>query len=406
MQTAHEIYARLGLGEPDEVTAASWPETMRDFPHPTPMLFDSAFVMECCAEIHIPSDIEQALQDAAAVCLRSADLNALGWHWHKRLGERKWIPTFAPIASKPDPCSKLFWALLFLAQAPRIREFFRERQISDAIALDTLSDLELWIRHHKRLTGKWGMDRPDWIANHFGGRIVKLGRLQFEQHAFGYEMYAYRHRATRRVLVFAGQDQFRADGQYQNSDGGLLPAAFSTTFSDDGTTIHGHPVLRGVVQAQAIDVKSSEWERIFGPGDPCLGIHIAATGPMDHETCGESMRQAGPFFLKHFPERPFKAFTCSSWLLDSQLEGALPADSNIVRFLSEFYLFPLPYGNSEQTYERVFDNHKIDIAAAPQKSTLQKAVVAHVKAGGRWRGGGGLYFPEDLAWGKQVYRKS
>ena len=406
MQTAHEIYARLGLGEPDDATLAAWPETMRDYPAGTPALFEAANVAAGCAEINLSADVAAALQAAAAVCLRSADLNALGWHWSKRLSAMERIPKFPPLHAKPEEWAKLFWALAFVAQAPRARAFFRERGISDAIALDTLSDLELWIRQHKRLTGLWGLERPEWISNHFGGRIFKLGRLQFEHHAFGFDFTAYRQRATGRVVVFAESGSFRSDGQYATSDGGAQPAAFDAKLVDDGATIRGHPVTpSGAVQAFSVALPRGEWSRILAPGDPCLGIHIAATGPMDHAACGESMRAAGPFFAKHFPDRPFKAFTCASWLLDPQLESVLPADSNIVRFLSEFYLHPLPYANPDQTYERVFDNYKIEIAAAPQKSSLQKAIVNHVKSGGHWRGGGALYFPEDLAWGKQVYRR-
>jgi hypothetical protein len=39
---------------------------------------------------------------------------------------------------------------------------------------------------------------------------------------------------------------------------------------------------------------------------------------------------------KYFPEKPFKVFTCSSWLLDKTLEKYLAPSSNVLNFASLF----------------------------------------------------------------------
>ena len=404
MNSAEEIYARLNLPPPDEATVASWAETMRDVAG-APPFFADAFVLECCTTLGIKADVADALRAAAAACDRNDDIRLLGWHWHRRLGDAAAHPHFPRMVNHKEEWAKLFFALIFLSRTHAILNFHRSRRIVHAISVDTLSDLELWIRECRRLSGEWGLHRPEWLLNHFTGKIYKLGRLQFESHESHSDVIAYRHNASRKVLLFAASGEFRADGQYATADGGREPAAFSAEFSDDGARLRGHPISpRGFVEREPVELKAAEWTRIFGRGDPVLGIHIAATGPMDHAACGLSMDLAVPFYTTHFPDRPFKALSCGSWLLDPQFEKYLPAEANIVRFLSEFYLHPHSHANDEQTYERVFDNHKMDVNVAPQRSSLQRAIVDHVKAGGRWRSGSALYFPEDLNWGGQVYR--
>ena len=98
------------------------------------------------------------------------------------------------------------------------------------------------------------------------------------------------------------------------------------------------------------------------------------------------------------------AVTCSSWLLDPQFEDWLKPESNIVRFLREWYLAPRPGANDGQTFERIFGGPVDDINTAPRDSSLRRAILDHMKAGGRWRSTASVIFPEDINWGAQVYR--
>ena len=414
------VFAALGLPPPDDAASAAWQRSQSDFPGGV-FFLESAYVRDCCRALQMKPDVEEALVAALSDYADHPVLTRLAWHWHKQLAAcgpgddpallSNWV-RFPPPPRVDGRELPLFFAYIFLSRLAAIREFHQRRGIPDDVSLDTLSDLELWLCEHRRLFGRFGLHRPDWIQNHFLGRLFKLGRLQFETHAFGHGFRAYRNRRTRQVVLLApGAQRFRADGQFETADGGAQKGVFSSEFEETAGplatngTVRGNPASPlGGVLPDAVTLPLADWSLIFQAGDPCLGIHIAATGPLDHAQCGESMRRAGPFYEKYFPERPFKALTCSSWLLDPQFERYMPADSNIVRFLAEFYLYPLPWANDHQTYERVFDDAKIDVAKAPQKTSLQRILVEHVKSGGRWRGGGAILFPEDLDWGRQVYR--
>ena len=126
---------------------------------------------------------------------------------------------------------------------------------------------------------------------------------------------------------------------------------------------------------------------------------------MDHIACGESFRAATEFFPRHHADFPYKAFMCFSWLLDPQFERYLNPNSNIVRFLQEYYLFPLSAFGPIQSFANIFDNHTGPLSEAPQRTSLQRAIRKHLEEGGVWRVGGGIILPEDLHWGQQVYRR-
>ena len=75
----------------------------------------------------------------------------------------------------------------------------------------------------------------------------------------------------------------------------------------------------------------------------------------------------------------------------------------MVRFQREMYLHP-NHGRNEGVVDHAFGTSSIDLQKVRADTGLQRAVLQHIKNGALWCGGGSVLFPEDLAWGKQVYR--
>ncbi len=120
------------------------------------------------------------------------------------------------------------------------------------------------------------------------------------------------------------------------------------------------------------------------PGTPCLGVHIPESGPMTPDACEESLRRASAFFLRHFSVR-YRYASCTSWLLDDQLAGYLPATSNILQFQRRFQLAPDKRQGDADILEFVFRRIRPQLADLPQQTTLQRAVVSHLRAGRHWQ---------------------
>jgi hypothetical protein len=176
-----------------------------------------------------------------------------------------------------------------------------------------------------------GVMKMRWLTHHLTRRLVELGRLQFEMG--------------------------RADTK--------LDAAECERLRSDAKPLAAH----GLTLAS-----------------PVLWVHIPADGPMPPDACDASFARAEKFFHEHFPEHAPGALLCRSWLMDRQLADYLPASSNIVRFQSRFDLLPIEH-DADEIQRFVFGRVYEDLAQAPQRSSLERAIVRHLRGGGVWRTG-------------------
>lgn len=123
----------------------------------------------------------------------------------------------------------------------------------------------------------------------------------------------------------------------------------------------------------------------FGRGDASLGVHIPAAGPLTPESCDDAFAQARAFFRRHFPERPYRIGTCSSWMLDDQLGEYLPPSSNILAFQRRFSHVPgWARPGDEDLLRFVFGYVPSSIDELPQTTTLERGVVRHLREGRHW----------------------
>lgn len=120
-----------------------------------------------------------------------------------------------------------------------------------------------------------------------------------------------------------------------------------------------------------------------------LDVHIPRTGPLTPVEVDSSFAAAVPFFRRHFPEYPPTSFACTSWLLDPALAELLPG-SNLARFQQRWTLAGTGYQADESVLyfafnRRVDPDQPIDLDALQPTTTLQRAVVEHLRSGAHWR---------------------
>ncbi|GHJ98226.1 acyltransferase domain-containing protein [Streptomyces sp. NPDC003753] len=238
-----------------------------------------------------------------------------------------WEPPQFPASA--GPLGRLFPVYVFVAALPYVRAYHRERGIPEEVSRRTLADLGRHMAVHRRRSGTGGLLFPWWIALHFHGELFQLGRLQFQRARLG--------QRTGRAVAAAG--------------------------------------------------------RVHGPGDLCLSLHIPDfSGPLSPSACERSLTLARAFFARHYPDERHEIAVCHSWLLDPQLKRYLPADSNIIRFQDRFELAyqdttpddGLPVGF-------VFGDPELPVGELPRRSSVERAVGDHLRAGGHWYGGHGWF---------------
>jgi GNAT-like C-terminal domain/N-acyltransferase N-terminal domain len=333
----------------DQTWLDGWNESERTYHADWELLSDDTRIREIADYLEFPPELKQVL---SAELPRIEPVGLLVWHFHRALcnginsgGRIKWpnVPTTLCAATE------LIYVYVFLSAVEPLRKMYDSAEIPEAIFRDTLSDLLLWISDYYAKFSRWGFKEQSWLTTHFTGRLFKLGRLQFERRQYAHPYLFYRHRADG-VIRWRGPDEEPLPG--------------------------------------------TDWATILKTGDPTLFVHIPATGPLDPELCSISFARALPFFKRHFHEFYPQAFECSSWLLDPQLEDHVSPTSNIVQFLKRWHLTPEPGATDKQTIERVFGDVDEHTGTWPRTTSLQRAMLAFIEAGGAWKMGAGVIFPE------------
>jgi hypothetical protein len=162
-------------------------------------------------------------------------------------------------------------------------------------------------------------------------------------------------------------------------DGGLRTSRWLTLH------FRGSIYELGRLQFNRLNVPAAAVADAFREGDPALGVHIPESGPLTPDECDMALAQAGRFFARHFPETPTRLGICTSWLLDPQLADYLAADSNVMRFQRRFELVGEGQNGDADVLRFVFHRIAPNIDDLPQRTTLERAIVAHLRAGKHWR---------------------
>jgi len=242
------------------------------------------------------------------------------------MGKADGPPPFPMLPEQIAILGHYFYVYVFVATLPHTQAFHRARGISDEVSRLSLADLGRNVAMYRRRFDVGGFNDPNWIGLPFPGLMYALGRLQFERSKLG--------NRTGRAVAAAG-----------------LP---------------------------------------YGPGDAVLAVHIPAFyGPITPEACDASFARAKEFFARHFPETTYAIATCHSWLLDEQLAEYLPEHSNIIRFQQRFRQAYRPDDDDEAIIHFVFRRTLRDLAQLPQRNSMERAVVAHIRSGRHWHGGAG-----------------
>ncbi|MFN8493388.1 MAG: acyltransferase domain-containing protein [Caldilineaceae bacterium] len=317
----------------------------------------------------------------------------------------------------------LLYLLLALDSVRRLRASQQQRGIPAAITGEISRSLATAVRRFAEFhAGKAGLE--DWVLRYwFGstaasGDLYRLGRLEFILQPFEGNLRVYRHKQSGQVQVLAEEGvHLTADGYLHFTIGEAAYAHYgwrkteeaedgwTATLVEDDTSITGTPISPlGYALRTPLQLAKDEWELRLCNGDTVLDMHIPNFMPLRLDLLHASLQRAMDFFPRYHPDRPFKAFVCDSWLFDTQFVEMLPVSSNILAFQRQGYLFPCLSGGVDGMYF-IFGDWLVDLDKAPQDTALRRAIVNHMRLGGKLRSGGFLLLPEDVVkFGQEPYR--
>lgn len=282
-------------------------------------------------------------------------------------------------------------ALLVLAGFPEMQAAHAKKGIDHKISQATASDLARWISDH--LAGR--TFRPglplSWFRNHLHHGLLEIGRLQFLPRPFEGQVRVYA-RSDATSIALAGSGIACTPSGWPDPEG----AGFVTVFEESPSSVIGHPAdpISGRYLDTPLRLELPDWTVRLAPGDPVLDVHVPSGEPLHPEACQRSFAAAAEVFGRCLPETPWRAFTCTSWLLDRELRHCLPPGSGILGFGECFHPFPPKTTNSQEFVERVFAN-TADWRTFPARTSLQIAAQAHLLAGGTFRTTSGYVLREQ-----------
>lgn len=279
-----------------------------------------------------------------------------------------------------------------------IIERYNQLQIPLEILKKTLSEPNMAIDYYRNKFNRPGILHYHWTPFYFLPRNFRIDRLNFIAAPFRSSFAVFKNKATGQKLTLCSSIVEVLPTGYINGTNGTKDInAYSTIFELDSDSVTGNVVdiYNGIITPEVINLKMSDWDAVLLPGDPILEVHIPADGRLDCAECDVSFRRAVEFYKRYYPEYGFKAFTCSSWLIDSKLREFLPSDSNTVRFMELYDKFPV-FSTKPAIFGWIYDHdfNPEDVFTVPPKTSMQKNLVEYLRSGREVYTGGGYILRE------------
>lgn len=284
------------------------------------------------------------------------------------------------------------WCALVVACGFRnMQEEHRMRGVPVNFTASTARDLARWVKSFAEGTNVLGKFPLSWFRNHLHRGLIEIGRLQFVPAKFSANCRVYTKRGGETGIV-----ALASGGISCSPDGWLGGGGFETGFRESRSDVVAHPVdlTNGQIKSTPVTLNLAEWDLRLEKGDPILDVHIPAGDPLRASLCTQSFDQAELLFGSTTPGLAWRAFSCTSWMLDREVHGCLPRTSGIVAFGERFQALPAAESDSNQFLERVLQKVG-EPGTFENRTSLQRAAQDHLSRGGFFRTTSGFILRKD-----------
>lgn len=277
----------------------------------------------------------------------------------------------------------LLFAVVFLLRYELLDGVLAQRGIPSEAKAGALNVIKQQIEKNKSYYGSigfQGMYRSRLIGYLRPCEYI-LGRLCFEMTKFqsAFEVWRNKHDGSTIPVALEGFS-YMPNGKRSPKD--YTGALTEPTIQQSGEEVSVYTFdAAGCLQPEPITLRLSDYEKVLCTGADVLSVHIPQGGGMTPELVDAAFSMAEDFFAKYYPEKKFKAYVCSSWLLNTDLQEILSPTSNIRQFQNRFRTV-ITGANGYSLYWHIFG---IEQFLPPEqlqpKNAFQSAVLERVKAG-------------------------
>lgn len=409
--TLEQVLKHLNEEPSLESLSPFWEDSMACLPLGVPGFLEPSSLREAMDYASVDASEHEPVAKMAEKIAKDAALKRLAWHCRRVLYEERNYPSenvraWPTLAEALGDEANYFYFVVALAAVDYVRAFHRERGVPEDITRATCTDSGRFRPSNVGVRVNIPGTLP-WLRHKAVGDLFRVGRHQYIRGPFHGQLLAFRHRASGDVVALAEAGRCFGSSGHCDGDGGVCdPAAWTAHLQMDEKRAVGFPISpRGHAVRREVQLRLDEWALLLVRDTPVLQMHIPPADPMTLEATAESLRRAARFFWRYFPERPWRAFACGSWVFNPQLQGILGEGSNIAAWQREEYLYPVHSPNPAGLHF-IFGFKPFDLATAPRDTRLRRGVVELLESGGPLRNGAMFAFPEDLPhFGSQFYLK-
>lgn len=390
----------LNLKALPEAIIKHWDTAMLEIPEDIYFLNEN-FIRQSNCILHLPEQVISLLRVEADNIKKSKRFTEIAWFCYFLIFEcqdfSKQDESMTELVTWMESIDSMFPALILISGLPVIKKYYSQKGIPEEIMEHTLSDLNIWIKHHRDVYGEYGLKETSWLINHFTCKIYRLGRLQFIFTKFNGDVRVFEDIYAGDVIAISEEGiEYRKDGQVNGTNNIFDTEEPWTSFIEENKKfVRGNPIKNGVAYKDTITLNRLHLKEVLKNGDLVLDVHIPEGEKLCYDKCLESFRQAVDFFNRYFPHEKFVAFTCESWLLDFQLQNLISDKSNIIRFQRSVHLYPV-LSDDEQTFERVFGECVSNDKVSQSYTQLQRAILEYTETGNKMHSGAMFLLKSEL----------
>lgn len=273
----------------------------------------------------------------------------------------------------------------------------RGRGVPEDVIVDTLGEYDYCIEMCKDRAGRPAFlrSRLNWICGVIRDKLIHIGRLKYDLPSCcmtGFRVY---RNSAGELKILADNLEIHSSGRVLGSAGCTDPeGSFLAQIQETEDIVTGYPAVDGLVEKEKIVLRKDQWELCLSESDPVLRIHIPPGGNFNKKVLAETYQRTREVMANCYPDKPFKAFYCTSWLMSLDLREMLKPDSNILGFQSDYTPIPLQ-GSDATTFSFVFGNSAITrdmVPNLPENTSLQRAIKKRYLDGDYVRQGAGFFF--------------
>ena len=263
--------------------------------------------------------------------------------------------------------------LCLLPYFERLYDFLSDNGLDEDIRRATVNQLEDCMFLYLERTGNLGLNKRyfDHLQRYVDFGIFNIGALRFEPRKLG-KVKLLEHRVSGKEILVLTEGRMNSDGLYIDTppinEDGAFDAFFLETESEYIGTRVGDD---GKCRSEHESFSKDEYILRMTEGDDCIAVHIPQDTKLTKERCNSSYERAAEVFSRLYPERNFKAFVCSSWMMSPQLFDILGKDSKILAFSSPYIKFP-SHTKGRDVMNFVFKTESPDVASWQENTTLQR----------------------------------